>query len=59
MSYSGVKIVTFSESPVSHLHVGLKATMNVLFLKDIADKTRRGLRRRVEACKSGGNSYGY
>ena len=34
--------------------------MNALFLKDLADKTRRGLRGRVEAGKSGGGkSYGY
>ena len=34
--------------------------MNALFLKDLADKTRRGLRGRVEAGRSGGgNSYGY
>ena len=34
--------------------------MNALFLKDLADKTRRGLRGRVEAGKSGGgNAYGY
>ncbi|MVA64299.1 recombinase family protein [Agrobacterium vitis] len=60
MSYSDVKIVTLSEGEVSHLHVGLKGTMNALFLKDLADKTRRGQRGRVEAGKSGGgNSYGY
>ena len=34
--------------------------MGALYLKDLADKTRRGLRGRVEAGKSGGgNSYGY
>jgi site-specific DNA recombinase len=34
--------------------------MNALFLKDLAQKTRRGLRGRVEAGKSGGgNAYGY
>ncbi len=34
--------------------------MNQLFLKDLADKTRRGLRGRVEAGHSGGgNNYGY
>ena len=34
--------------------------MNALFLKDLAQKTRRGLRGRVEQGKSGGgNSYGY
>ncbi|KTT95725.1 recombinase family protein, partial [Sphingomonas sanguinis] len=60
MSYSDVKIVTLSEGEVSHLHVGLKGTMNALFLQDLADKTRRGQRGRVEAGKSGGgNAYGY
>lgn len=34
--------------------------MNALFLKDLADKTRRGQRGRVELGKSGGgNAYGY
>ena len=34
--------------------------MNALFLKDLADKVRRGLRGRVADGKSGGgNSYGY
>ncbi|WP_163268689.1 recombinase family protein [Chelativorans alearense] len=60
MAYSDVKILTLSEGEVTHLHVGLKGTMNALFLKDLADKTRRGQRGRVEAGKSGGgNSYGY
>ncbi|MFD2238198.1 recombinase family protein [Aureimonas populi] len=60
MSYAGVTMFTLSEGEVSHLHVGLKGTMNALFLKDLADKTRRGQRGRVEAGKSGGgNAYGY
>jgi site-specific DNA recombinase len=60
MAYAGVKVVTLSEGEVTHLHVGLKGTMNALFLKDLADKTRRGLRGRVEKGRSGGgNSYGY
>jgi len=42
------------------LHVGLKGTMNALFLKDLAVKVQRGLRGRIEAGRSGGgNSYGY
>ena len=49
MQFAGVRIVTLSEGDVSHLHVGLKGTMNALFLKDLADKTRRGQRSRVEA----------
>ena len=60
MSFAGVKIVTISEGEISALHVGLKGTMNALFLKDLADKTRRGLRGRAEQGRSaGGNSYGY
>jgi site-specific DNA recombinase len=42
-----VNIVTLAEGDITHLHVGLKGTMNALFLKDLADKPRRGLRGRV------------
>jgi len=60
MTFAGVRIVTLSEGDVSHLHVGLKGTMNALFLKDLADKTRRGQRGRVEKGKTGGGlCYGY
>ena len=34
LSFAGVKIITLSEGEVSHLHIGLKGTMNALFLKD-------------------------
>src|SRR3972149_5238520 len=56
LSFSGVRIVTLAEGEITELHVGLKGTMNALFLKDLADKTRRGLRGRVELGKSGGRS---
>ena len=60
LSFADVRIVTLSEGDISHLHIGLKGTMNALFLKDLADKTRRGLRGRVEQGKSGGGKcYGY
>jgi site-specific DNA recombinase len=60
MRFLGVKIVTLSEGEVNELHIGLKGTMGALYLKDLAQKTHRGLRGRVEAGKSaGGNSYGY
>ena len=60
MEFAGVKIVTLSEGEISSLHIGLKGTMNAMFLKDLADKTRRGLRGRVERGKSGGGiAYGY
>ncbi|MCL4677729.1 MAG: recombinase family protein [Alphaproteobacteria bacterium] len=60
MQFAGVDMVTLSEGEISTLHIGLKGTMNAMFLKDLADKTRRGLRGRVEHGKSGGGiAYGY
>ena len=60
LTFAGIKLVTLAEGEINELHVGLKGTMNSLFLKDLAAKTRRGLRGRVEQGKSGGgNSYGY
>jgi hypothetical protein len=44
LSFAGVQILTLSEGWIEELHVGLKGTMNQLFLKDLAAKTRRGLR---------------
>ncbi len=60
LRFAGVMIVTLAEGEISELHVGIKGTMNALFLKDLAAKTHRGLRGRVEAGKSGGGiCYGY
>jgi DNA invertase Pin-like site-specific DNA recombinase len=60
LNHGEIQILTLSEGEVNELHVGLKGTMNALFLKDLAIKTRRGQRGRVEAGKiPGGNSYGY
>ena len=60
LQFAGIKLVTLGEGEIGALHIGLKGTMNALFLKDLADKVRRGLRGRIEDGKSGGgNSYGY
>lgn len=60
LAFKGVRIVTVAEGDISHLHIGVKGLMGELYLKDLADKTRRGLRGRVEAGRSGGGlSYGY
>lgn len=60
LTFMGIGIITLSEGQVNEMHIGLKGTMNALFLKDLADKTRRGLRGRVEKGKSGGGlTYGY
>lgn len=47
--FAGVRLFTQAEGEVGELHVGLNGTMNALYLVDLADKTRRGLRGRVEA----------
>ena len=60
LRFAGVQIVTLSEGEITELHVGLKGTMNALFLQDLAAKTHRGIRGRVEKGKSGGGlCYGY
>ena len=60
LSFCDVKIVTLAEGEISDLHVGLKGTMNALFLKDLAQKTRRGLEGRIRQGRSGGGlCYGY
>ncbi len=60
MNFAGVSVVTTSEGAINELHIGLKGTMSALYLKDLADKTRRGLEGRVRKGKSGGGlCYGY
>ena len=60
LSFSDVKLITLAEGEINELHVGLKGTMNALFLKDLALKTRRGLEGRVRhGFSGGGNAYGY
>ena len=60
LKFAGVKIVSLADGEINEMHVGLKGTMNALFLKDLAAKTHRGMRGRVEAGKAGGGlCYGY
>lgn len=60
LQFARVPLVTLSEGEISELHVGLKGTMNALFLKDLAKKTHRGLRGRVEkGFSAGAVGYGY
>jgi site-specific DNA recombinase len=42
LRFAGVPILTLAEGEISELHVGLKGTMNALFLKDLAAKTAPG-----------------
>jgi hypothetical protein len=49
-----------AEGEIGMLHVGLKGTMNALFLADLALKTKRGQRGRVDQGRvAGGLAYGY
>jgi len=60
MVFQGIPVITVAEGEISELHIGLKGTMSSLFLKDLAQKTRRGLEGRVRKGKSaGGITYGY
>jgi len=61
LRFAGIPIVTLSEGEINELHVGLKGTMNALFIKDLAIKTHRGQRGRVENGKAGSGraAYGY
>ena len=55
-----VRVETVTEGVITEMHIGLKGTMNALFLKDLAQKTHRGLEGRVRDGKSaGGRAYGY
>ena len=55
-----IAIFTLAEGRVDELHIGLKGTMNALFLKDLASKIRRGQRGRIiSGFAAGGLSYGY
>ncbi|MCF1711067.1 recombinase family protein [Tabrizicola sp. J26] len=60
MQFLGVRIVTKAEGEINELHIGLGGTMSALFLKQLAQKTHRGLEGRVRSGKAaGGLSYGY
>ncbi|MGQ9367731.1 recombinase family protein [Azospirillum sp. A39] len=60
MGFAGVRIATVQEGDISELHVGLKGTMNALFLKDLAAKVRRGQQgRAIAGSVPAGLSYGY
>lgn len=53
-------LLTLAEGEITELHVGLKGTMNGIFLKDLARKTHRWQRGRIEkGFSAGAVGYGY
>ena len=58
--FAGAEFITLAEGEVTAMHIGFKGTMNAMQLEDLANKTRRGLRGKIENGQSGGGiSYGY
>lgn len=60
VEFSDCKLVTVSEGAIGELQVGFTGTMSAMFLKGLAEKTRRGQVGRVAAGRiPGGLCYGY
>lgn len=60
MQFLGIQIETLHEGVINELHIGLKGTVNALYLKDLADKTRRGMIAAVlKGSIPGGRTFGY
>ena len=60
LQWHGVDIHTLVEGRINELHIGLTGTMSALFVKNLVQKTRRGLRARAsEGHAVGRPPYGY
>lgn len=60
ITHAEARLVTVEEDDIDEMKIGFKGTMNALFLKGLALKTRRGLLGQVERGRmAGGLSYGY
>ena len=60
MNHNEIKMITLAEGEINELHIGLKGTMSALYLKDLSQKTHRGLEGRALKGKcAGGKTYGY
>lgn len=61
ITFAGVRLMTVEDGgDVGDISVGVRGTMNKLYLTQLAAKTRRGLRGRIEAGRSGGGrAFGY
>ena len=52
LQFVGIEIHTLSHGKVGDLHVGISGLLGEMFIKNLAQKTRRGLEGRVRAGKS-------
>jgi DNA invertase Pin-like site-specific DNA recombinase/outer membrane lipoprotein-sorting protein len=59
-TFHQVRVYTLREGEIGELQIGLKGTMGALYLKELAENTRRGLKGRIEAGRcTGSPPYGY
>jgi DNA invertase Pin-like site-specific DNA recombinase len=60
LKFAGVRLVTVAQGEIDEMKIAFMGLQSELFLKDLRQKTHRGLRGQVERGKSaGGRSYGY
>ncbi len=60
LRFNDQQIFTLSEGFINELHIGFSGTMGAMFLKELANKTRRGLQgRAIKGKSAGGIVYGY
>ncbi|MFY0624587.1 MAG: recombinase family protein [Pelagimonas sp.] len=60
LRFNDQQMFALSEGFISELHIGFSGTMGAMFLKELANKTRRGLQGRALKGKSaGGIVFGY
>ena len=60
VTFAGARLFTLTEGQIDELQIGFKGTMGALFLKDLADKIRRGQRGALTRGRiPGGLCYGY
>lgn len=60
VAFRGAHIVTLSEGEIGSLHIGLSGTIAQVYLEQLAEKTRRGLRGVVaDGRVPAGRAYGY
>src|SRR6185503_1340545 len=60
LRYARVALHTILEGVVTSMHVGLKGTMNEMYMAELGIRTHRGQKGNVLQGKlAGGNSYGY
>lgn len=60
MRFLDIHLETVVEGEINTLHIGLKGTMNAIYLSDLADKTHRGMIAAVlNGSIPGGRTFGY